>query len=70
MKIKVKSIVNDLNTQDSLCVRVTRVIINYASIGEYYLRFFPKENFCCLCGYYPIESRHHILHKCRKYNNY
>ena len=60
---------NLLDTQNFLCVKVTRVITNYASIGEYYLRFFPKENFCCLYGYYPIESRYYIFHKYRRYNN-
>ena len=61
---------NLLDTQNFLYVRVTRAITNYASIGEYCLRFFPKKNFCSLCGYYPIELRHYILHKCRRYNNY
>ena len=27
---------------NSLCMRVTRVIINYMPIREYQLRFFPK----------------------------
>ena len=53
-----------------LCARATRVIVNYASIGEYWLRFFPQEEFKCLCGLYSIESRYHILHKCRCFNNY
>jgi len=59
-----------LGHSDSLCVRVTKTITNHAPIGEYHLRFFPKENFNCLCRTYPIESRCHILHKCRRYNNY
>ena len=55
---------------NSLCARVTRAIINYAPIGEYRLRFFPREDFSCLCGSYPIETRHHILHKCKRFNVY
>jgi len=55
---------------NSLCARATRAITNHASIGNYCLRFFPKENFNCPCRSYPIESRCHILHKCRRYNNY
>jgi len=42
---------------NSLCARATRVITNHALIGEYCLRFFPKEDFKCLCRYYPIETR-------------
>ena len=50
---------------NSLCMRATRAIVNYAPIGEYWLRFFPRENFVCLCSAYSIESRRHILHKCK-----
>ena len=46
------------------------MIVNYTLIGEYWLRFFPRENFVCLYGAYPIESRRHILHKCKQFNNY
>jgi len=53
-----------------LCTRATRAIINHAPIGEYRLRFFPKENFSCPCGLYPIKSRRHILYDCRRFNNY
>jgi len=42
---------------NSLCVRVTRAIMNHASIGEYRLKFFPHEDFSCPCGIYPIETR-------------
>jgi len=52
---------------NSLC---TRAIVNHAPIGEYQLRFFPREEFACSCGIYPIESRHHILHECKRFNNY
>ena len=40
-----------------LCTKATRAIINHALIGKYCLRFFPREEFLCLCGLYPIESR-------------
>jgi len=44
-----------------LCMRATKAIVNHTSIGEYWLRFFPQEEFKCLCGTYPIETRHHVL---------
>ena len=53
-----------------LCTRAIRAIINHTSIREYCLRFFPKEDFSCLYGDYPIETRCHILYKCRRHNNY
>jgi len=49
---------------NSLCARASRVIVNHAPIGEYHLRFFPREEFKCLCSLYPIESRRHIPHEC------
>ena len=52
---------------NSLCVRTTRVITNYASIGKYRLRFFPREKFKCPCSLYSIESRCHILYECSCY---
>ena len=55
---------------NSLCVRTIRAIVNHAPIGEYQLRFFPKEKFECLCSSYLIKSRQYILHNCKKYNNY
>ena len=55
---------------NSLCIRVLREITNHAPIGEYRLRFFPREEFSCLCGLYPIETRCHILHECRWFNGY
>ena len=55
---------------NSLCTRATRVIVNHTPIGEYCLRFFPWEEFKCPCGLYPTESRWHILHECRRYDNY
>jgi len=48
----------------------TRAITNHAPIGEYRLRFFPKEEFKCPCSNYPIESRRHILHDCIRFNGY
>ena len=56
--------------QISLCVRATRAITNHALTGEYRLCFFLKEDFSCLYGFYLIESRCHILHECRRFNNY
>ena len=53
-----------------LCARASRTIVNHAPIGEYCLRFFPREEFKCSCGLYPIETRQHILYECRRYNNY
>jgi len=35
---------------NSLCARALRAIINHTPIGEYQLRFFPQEEFKCLCG--------------------
>ena len=53
-----------------LCAKATRAITNHALIGEYCLKFFPNEDFSCLCGLYPIETRRHILHECRRFNKY
>jgi len=55
---------------NSLCARATRAITNYAPIGEYRLRFFPSMDFSCLYNNYPIESRRHILHECKRFNGY
>jgi len=53
-----------------LYTRASRAITNHAPIGEYRLRFFPKESFTCPCGIYSIETRQHILHECHRFNNY
>ena len=53
-----------------LCARATRAITNHALIGEYCFHFFPKEEFSCPCGLYSIEIRWHILHECRRFNEY
>ena len=42
---------------NSLHTKALRAIVNYTPIGEYWLRFFPREKFECLCNSYPIESR-------------
>jgi len=55
---------------NTLCARAVRAITNHAPIGEYQLRFFLNEEFRCPCGLYPIETRQHILHKCRRFNKY
>ena len=55
---------------NSLYAHATRAITNHAPTGEYRLRIFPKEEFKCPCGRYPIESRHHILHECGRFNGY
>jgi len=61
---------NLIGHSNTLCARVTRAIMNHAPTGEYQLRFFPREPFACSCGEYPIKSRNHILHNCRRYNKY
>ena len=55
---------------NSLCAHATRAITNHAPIGEYWLRFFPNLDFSCPCNNYPIESRRHILHECKRFNGY
>ena len=55
---------------NSLCARTMRAITNHAPIGEYQLRFFPNKDFKCPYNDYPIESRRHILHECRRFNRY
>ena len=55
---------------NSLCMRAMKAIINHTPIREYHLYFFPNEDSSCLCRNYLIESRHYILHDCRRFNNY
>ena len=62
--------INHFGHSNSLCARTTQAITNHAPIGEYQLRFFPREEFSCPCGSYPIESRCHILHECRRFSKY
>ena len=52
---------------NSMCTCITRLITNHTSIGKYWLRFFPKEFFTCMCKEYPIEIRRHILFNCTRY---
>ena len=53
-----------------LCIYATKAINNHTPIGEYRLRFFSREEFKCPCSLYLIESRHHILHECSRFNSY
>ena len=53
-----------------LYTRATRAIVNHAPIEEYHLCFFPNKDFSCSCKNYIIESRYHILHNYRRFNNY
>ena len=53
-----------------LCACVTRAITNHTPIGKYRLRFFPDKDFSCPCNNYPLESRRHILHECKRFNQY
>ena len=55
---------------NSLCARAMRAIVNHTPIGEYWLRFFPKEDFKCLYREYCIEMRQYILYDCKRYNEY
>jgi len=55
---------------NSLYACAIKAITNHAPTSEYRLRFFPKEEFKCLCGLYPIKSRYYILHECGRFNEY
>ena len=55
---------------NSICACATRAITNHTPIGEYRLRFLPNLDFLCPCNNYPIESRRHILHECKRFNGY
>jgi len=55
---------------NSLCACAVRAITNHAPIGEYRLRFFPGLDFLCPCADYPIETRRHILHECKRFTGY
>jgi len=56
-----------LGHSNLLYIRATRIITNHASIEEYWLRFFPWEEFWCPC---LIETKYHIFHKYNRFNNY
>ena len=47
-----------------------RAITNYAPIGEYRLKFFPREEFKYPYSMHPIKSRRHILYDCSRFNSY
>ena len=49
---------------NSMCAYITRLIMNHTSIGKYKLKFFPTKLFTCICRYYSIETRRHILFDC------
>ena len=68
--IKGSSWLKYFSHSNSLRARALRAITNHAPISEYRLRFFPREDFSCLCRLYPIESRRYILHKYRRFNEY
>ena len=51
-------------------MQATRAIVNHAPIGKYRLRFFLQKDFKYLYSIYSIETRHHILYKYRRYNEY
>jgi len=70
LTIKDGSWLQQFSHSNSLYTRATRAIVNHVPIGEYYLKFFPREDFLYLCGLYPIETRRHILYECKRFNKY
>ena len=52
---------------NSLCARAMRAIVNYTPISKYHLRFFPQEDFACICSLYLIETRRYILYECKRF---
>ena len=59
-----------IDYSNSLCTRAMRAITNHTPTGEYRLYFFLKEEIKYPCRPYLIESRHHILHECQRFNKY
>ena len=55
---------------NSLCACALQAITNHTLIGEYRLRFFPREEFKYSCDSYSIKTRHYILYKCNRFNRY
>ena len=49
---------------NSIYIYITRLIINHTPISKYKLRFFSIKLFTCICRYYSIETRRHILFDC------
>ena len=68
--VKSNSWLQAFGHSNSLCAHTTRAITNHALIGDYQLRFFPDKDFSCSCNNYPLESRRHILHECKRFNQY
>jgi len=64
---KEKSWINHFSFSNLLYARVTCTIINYIPIDEYWLRFFLRKNFACLCRIYLIKTRHYVLYECRRF---
>ena len=46
------------------------MIVSHAPICEYRLRFFSQKEFKYPYSLYSIKTRHYILHKYKRYNNY
>ena len=57
------------NESNALFARMCRCILNHAPIGGYYLRFKIAEPYECKCGKVPVETRNHILHRCKRYKH-
>jgi len=55
---------------NSLYTQAIRAITNHTPIDKYRLRFFPREEFKCLCSHYPIELQRYILHDYSRFNSY
>ena len=68
--IKGSSWLKFFDHSNSPCTRASRTITNHALISKYRLRFFPREDFSYSCGIYPIKLKCHILHECKRFNNY
>jgi len=68
--IKGRSWLKVFGHSNSLYACATRAITNHAPTGKYRLIFFPREDFKYLCRLYSIESRHHILYECGRFNSY
>jgi len=46
---------------------LTRLFTNHAPIGEYRLRFFPKEPCSCPCKKAETKTRQHLLFNCDRF---
>ena len=60
--------IKNFRFSNSLYTQATQDITNHAPIGEYWLCFFPREEFSCLCRLYSIETRCYIFYNCRRFN--